>query len=72
MAPKIAIVYVSGARSFARLALGLEQTPASCYSPRNSVGTDHQQYSMYGHIKALAEAEKRGIEAAGGQASIFQ
>jgi hypothetical protein len=29
-------------------------------------------YSMYGHIKQLAEAEKRGIEAAGGSAEIFQ
>ncbi|KAF3483865.1 Y20 protein [Arthroderma uncinatum] len=29
-------------------------------------------YSMYGHIKALAEAEKKGIEAAGGTAQIFQ
>ncbi|KAM5450080.1 flavodoxin-like fold protein [Microsporum audouinii] len=29
-------------------------------------------YSMYGHIKTLAEAEKKGIEAAGGTADIFQ
>jgi len=29
-------------------------------------------YSMYGHIKQLAEAEKRGIEAAGGTVKIFQ
>ena len=29
-------------------------------------------YSMYGHIKQLAEAEKKGIEAAGGKADIFQ
>ncbi|KAF8424570.1 NADH-quinone oxidoreductase [Tirmania nivea] len=29
-------------------------------------------YSMYGHIVKLAEAEKRGIEAAGGKATIFQ
>jgi NAD(P)H dehydrogenase (quinone) len=27
---------------------------------------------MYGHIKALAEAEKKGIEAAGGSADIYQ
>lgn len=27
---------------------------------------------MYGHIKALAEAEKKGIEAAGGTADIYQ
>jgi NAD(P)H dehydrogenase (quinone) len=29
-------------------------------------------YSMYGHIKALAEAEKKGIEEAGGSAKLFQ
>jgi NAD(P)H dehydrogenase (quinone) len=29
-------------------------------------------YSMYGHIVQLAEAEKKGIEAAGGQADIYQ
>ena len=30
------------------------------------------QYSMYGHIKQLAEAEKRGVEAAGGTADVYQ
>ncbi|OGE55832.1 hypothetical protein PENARI_c004G07756 [Penicillium arizonense] len=29
-------------------------------------------YSMYGHIKTLAEAEKKGIESAGGSADVFQ
>ncbi|KAI9171874.1 hypothetical protein HJFPF1_01365 [Paramyrothecium foliicola] len=29
-------------------------------------------YSMYGHIKQLAEAEKEGIEKAGGTADLFQ
>lgn len=29
-------------------------------------------YSMYGHIKQLAEAEKKGIEKAGGTADLFQ
>ncbi|KAJ8097961.1 putative Per a allergen [Lipomyces tetrasporus] len=29
-------------------------------------------YSMYGHIATLAEAEKVGIEKAGGAATIFQ
>ncbi|KIK60428.1 hypothetical protein GYMLUDRAFT_43739 [Collybiopsis luxurians FD-317 M1] len=29
-------------------------------------------YSMYGHIAKLAEAEKKGIEEAGGSATIFQ
>ncbi|KAF2397605.1 flavo protein WrbA [Trichodelitschia bisporula] len=29
-------------------------------------------YSMYGHIKTLAEAEKKGIEAAGGTVDLYQ
>ncbi|KAE8371721.1 flavo protein-like protein [Aspergillus bertholletiae] len=29
-------------------------------------------YSMYGHIAQLAEAEKKGIESAGGKADIYQ
>ncbi|CCE65675.1 hypothetical protein TPHA_0M01010 [Tetrapisispora phaffii CBS 4417] len=29
-------------------------------------------YTLYGHVAATAEAEKKGIEAAGGQADIFQ
>jgi NAD(P)H dehydrogenase (quinone) len=29
-------------------------------------------YSMYGHIKTLAEAEKKGIESAGGTADLYQ
>ncbi|KAK0632600.1 quinone oxidoreductase [Immersiella caudata] len=29
-------------------------------------------YSMYGHIRQLAEAEKAGIEKAGGKADLFQ
>ncbi|RHZ66006.1 Minor allergen Alt a 7 [Aspergillus turcosus] len=29
-------------------------------------------YSLYGHIVKLAEAEKKGIESAGGKADIFQ
>jgi NAD(P)H dehydrogenase (quinone) len=29
-------------------------------------------YTMYGHVAKLAEAEKRGIEAAGGTATIYQ
>jgi NAD(P)H dehydrogenase (quinone) len=27
---------------------------------------------MYGHIKTLAEAEKRGVEAAGGTVDLYQ
>jgi len=29
-------------------------------------------YSMYGHVAILAEAEKKGIEAAGGEVDLFQ
>jgi NAD(P)H dehydrogenase (quinone) len=29
-------------------------------------------YSMYGHIAQLAEAEKKGIEAVGGTADLYQ
>ncbi|KAI0746609.1 flavoprotein-like protein [Daedaleopsis nitida] len=29
-------------------------------------------YSMYGHVAKLAEAEKKGLEAAGGSATIYQ
>ncbi|EOD49027.1 putative minor allergen alt a 7 protein [Neofusicoccum parvum UCRNP2] len=29
-------------------------------------------YSMYGHVKTLAEAEKKGIEAAGGSVTLYQ
>lgn len=29
-------------------------------------------WSMYGHIKKLADAEKAGIEAAGGKVDVFQ
>jgi NAD(P)H dehydrogenase (quinone) len=27
---------------------------------------------MYGHIKQLADAEKKGIEAAGGEVTLYQ
>jgi NAD(P)H dehydrogenase (quinone) len=30
------------------------------------------QYSTWGHIKTLALAEKKGIEAAGGTADLYQ
>lgn len=38
----------------------------------NSVAHMAPQYSMYGHIRQLAEAEKKGIEKAGGTADLFQ
>lgn len=57
MAPKVAIVFVCP-----------PFTPRLC-----SMLTDNaMQYSMYGHIQKLAEAEKKGIESAGGQADVFQ
>ena len=30
------------------------------------------QYSMYGHIKTLADAEVRGIKKAGGTVDVYQ
>jgi hypothetical protein len=30
------------------------------------------QYSTWGHVKTLADAEKRGIEKAGGTVDLFQ
>ena len=38
----------------------------------NSLLTQSIQYSMYGHIAKIAEAEKAGIESAGGKADLFQ
>lgn len=29
-------------------------------------------YSMYGHIATLAQAQKKGIEAAGGSVDLYQ
>lgn len=29
-------------------------------------------YSMYGHVAKLAQAEKKGIEAAGGKVDLYQ
>lgn len=58
MAPKVAIVFV--------------RAPI----PFSSDDVDHLlialQYSMYGHIQKMAEAEKKGIESAGGQVDIYQ
>jgi hypothetical protein len=31
-----------------------------------------KQYTMYGHIAKLAEAEKKGIEEAGGKVDVYQ
>lgn len=42
--------------------------PNSCRAYRLTIC----QYSMYGHIQKLAEAEKKGIESAGGKVDIFQ
>lgn len=29
-------------------------------------------YTMYGHVAKLAEAEKKGIESAGGKVDVYQ
>lgn len=42
--------------------------------PLHHVAANHptKKYSMYGHIVKLAEAEKKGIEAAGGKVDVYQ
>ena len=45
-----------------------QKTMASQGSPKIAIII----YSMYGHIRKLAEAEKEGIEKAGGTADLFQ
>lgn len=56
-------------------------TPPSCASlqrhfPLSSILwnpiPNPSQYSLYGHIKQLADAEKAGIEKAGGTADLYQ
>lgn len=71
MAPKIAIVFVSPARSrqsFSPAILPPLQPPMA-NRPLTSIDL---QYSMYGHIQQIAEAEKKGIEAAGGSCDLYQ
>lgn len=43
-----------------------------CLLGSSSLTSTALQYTLYGHVAKLAEAEKKGIEAAGGQADIFQ
>ncbi|TFK78458.1 hypothetical protein K466DRAFT_668433 [Polyporus arcularius HHB13444] len=43
-------------------------TKASSMSPKVAIII----YSMYGHIAKLAESVKKGIEASGGSATIYQ
>jgi NAD(P)H dehydrogenase (quinone) len=37
-----------------------------------SMSDNALQYSMYGHMKTLAEAEKKGVESAGGKVDVYQ
>jgi NAD(P)H dehydrogenase (quinone) len=51
--------------------------PASTITPTNNSSQMAPKvaiviYSMYGHVVKLAEAEKKGIESAGGQVTIYQ
>ncbi|KAI0263006.1 flavoprotein-like protein [Gloeopeniophorella convolvens] len=53
------------------------QAPAASTTPNTSSAMSAPNvaiviYSMYGHIVKLAEAEKKGVEAAGGKATIYQ
>ncbi len=63
MAPKIAIIYVSAA---------LYANGAKAQVKTALERTDHWGIHMYGHIAKMAEAEKAGIEAAGGTADLYQ
>lgn len=58
MAPRIAIIYVSDLQL---LVLGALLLTYGCI-----------QYSMYGHIKQMAEAELAGVKSAGGSADLYQ
>lgn len=68
MAPKIAVVYVSTRHPCHRVRKEL----LCIQSKRNNKLTVPSQYSTYGHVKTLAEAEVKGIQAAGGTADLFQ
>lgn len=51
--------------------------PQSCLISKVALGVQPantlvSQYSMYGHIAKMAEAEKKGIEKAGGTVDMFQ
>lgn len=52
----------------------LETPDPAPYSPQhdlpNANGT--MQYSLYGHVQQLAEAQAEGIKRAGGEATIYQ
>jgi hypothetical protein len=41
-------------------------------SRHRSLTGQPQQYTMYGHIAKLAEAEKKGIESAGGKVDVYR
>lgn len=67
MSPRIAIVYVR---------VSFSQSYSLFYLPKllkhGNELTNLNQYSMYGHVRTLAEAEKKGIENAGGTADLYQ
>jgi hypothetical protein len=65
MAPKIAIIFVC---------FRYQLTPSIYDAIVYFSHADFYiyQYSMYGHVKTLAEAEKKGVEAAGGTADLYQ
>ncbi|GJC84413.1 minor allergen Alt a 7 [Colletotrichum liriopes] len=78
MAPKIAIVYDIPER---RASMWLSRTNEQYFPdvlddilirlPARGGDATPADYSMYGHIRQLAEAEKKGIEKAGGTADLF-
>lgn len=85
MAPKIAIVFVRRPFRLGELWHAWNPPVIAGYSRKALLVSSHVvlwislmshyhglQYSMYGHIQKLAEAEKAGIEAAGGTADLYQ
>jgi hypothetical protein len=62
MAPKVAIVFVREKPNFICL----------CISKEVNSTNNRVQYSTYGHVQVIAEAEQAGLKKAGIDADIFQ
>ncbi|KHN97703.1 minor allergen Alt a 7 [Metarhizium album ARSEF 1941] len=77
-AMELAVCLLGACRlAYLQLAIDYHVLPfASCglcnYIPLTDLKLSIQQYSMYGHIRQLAEAEKKGIEKAGGTVDLYQ
>jgi hypothetical protein len=65
-------IWIAGSPAAPGIALPLVPPQSYESAQRWLLTPSVMQYSMYGHIKNLVEAEKRGIEKAGGTADVFQ